>query len=177
MKTKNLFLIFITIIVIACGVMYWAILEASESVNGIGKSAHSQQKADETSTSNEPKISESDSISIDEEGVPSEDRFQSLLHWMTHQKVKASEKWGKMQITEERIDQMLQVLNTVKGTTNEYEHQEFYEDALNQWSGGDFSNAVTVHNTIWKWNGGTIGKATGPMTKTEEEAYIAVHFK
>jgi len=96
-----------------------------------------------------------------------EKQFQQILHEMTHQKVKADVKWGFTPMTEEQIDRMLRILEN-----SDFEHEEFYRDALTAWKNGDFSNAVEVHNTIWKWQNGTIGKAYGLMTEEEEEEYL-----
>ncbi|MED3660551.1 DUF6241 domain-containing protein [Ureibacillus sp. FSL K6-8385] len=96
-----------------------------------------------------------------------EEVFMQTMHEMTHQKVKADTKWGFTPMTEEQIDKMLTILEY-----NDYEHEEFYREALTAWKNGDFSNAVKVHNKIWKWQGGTIGKATGLLSREEEEEYL-----
>ncbi|WP_100010341.1 DUF6241 domain-containing protein [Lentibacillus sediminis] len=106
---------------------------------------------------------------------PSETAFRNDLHKMTHQKVTASEKWGHLEITEERIDNMLQILEEY-GVDN-YSSGHFFEEVLNEWKNGDFSNAVEVHNTIWSEENGTVGRATGLMTESEEQSYIEKHFE
>lgn len=106
-----------------------------------------------------------------EKVITTESEFMEVLHHMTHQKVEASPKWGAVQITEQRIDQMLAVLES-----NELEHEAFYHKTLSAWKKGDFSNAVHTHNEIWDMQNGTIGEATDLLSEAEEEKYIETHF-
>ncbi|WP_411843808.1 DUF6241 domain-containing protein [Salinicoccus sp. HZC-1] len=106
------------------------------------------------------------------DGLMSEQEFSEHLHHMTHQKVRAAEKWGHRQITDERIEEKLQIARE-----STYEYKDFYIETLEAWQSGDFSNAVTVHNVIWNARDGTVGKATGLMTEEEEAAYIKEHFE
>lgn len=99
--------------------------------------------------------------------IMSEKEFMQTMHEMTHQKVKASEKWGFTPMTPQQIEKMLLILDKA-----DYKHEDFYREALNAWKNGDFSNAVEVHNTIWEWQGGTIGKAYGLMSPEEEREYL-----
>ncbi|MBM7552221.1 DUF6241 domain-containing protein [Thalassobacillus pellis] len=107
--------------------------------------------------------------------VPSETEFQSMIHHLTHQKVEADEKWGKLQITPERIDKMLAILTAVEGTET-YEFEDVYRDILKPWDEGNFDNAVNAHNRIWQLQGGTIGKATGLLSEAEEQEYIEKNY-
>ncbi|MGR9048647.1 DUF6241 domain-containing protein [Halobacillus faecis] len=113
---------------------------------------------------------------VEEDGIPSERSFMQELHEMTHQKVRANEKHGSQQMTSEQIDRMLGILKSVEETEDHYEHFGFYKKSLEAWDKGDFSNAVTVHNTIWEWQNGTIGRATGLMNEEEEREYIQRNF-
>lgn len=97
--------------------------------------------------------------------------FMQDIHEMSHQKIHANKKWGALQITPERIEIMLQILEET-----DYEHEEFYRDALEDWAAGDFSNAVDVHNQIWRWQGGTTGIATRLATEEEEAEYEKKYF-
>ena len=104
--------------------------------------------------------------------IPSEELFMQQFHNMTHQKVYASEKWGATEITEERIEEMLSILDEA-----EYNNTEFYRSALKQWQAGNFEDAVAVHNRIWDWQGGSVGRATRLLTEKEEEIYVNKNFK
>lgn len=105
-------------------------------------------------------------------GIPSEEEFMQQFHNMTHQKVYASEKWGATEITEERIEEMLSILDEAN-----YNNTEFYRSALKQWQGGNFEDAVEIHNRIWEWQGGNIGRATRLLTEEEEQQYIEENFR
>ncbi|WP_243290453.1 DUF6241 domain-containing protein [Bacillus sp. FJAT-47783] len=96
--------------------------------------------------------------------------IQDYLHGMSHQKVKAEEKWTHYFITEERIQFLLQVVE--KG---DYEHKPLYLDILTRRAEGDFSKADQDHNAIWQLQGGTIGKATDVFTEEEEDMYVQEH--
>lgn len=103
----------------------------------------------------------------------SEVQFQVKLHQMTHQKIEATEKRGEIEMTEARIEEMQKILYANKGAYKQY---DFYERSLESWKDGDFSNAVSVHNTIWEWHNGTIGRATGLLSEEEEAEFVERHF-
>lgn len=103
-----------------------------------------------------------------------EERVQIYLHQMTHQKIVADKKRGAVEMSEENITNMLKI---VKENYDYYEHSEFYEQTLLAWQNDDFSNAVSVHNTIWSWHNGTVGRATGLMTAEQEAEYVEENFR
>ena len=116
---------------------------------------------------------ESDPVPMLEEvKTETEAEFMRNLHYMTHQKVYANEKWGSLEITGERIETMLKALDEA-----DYENESFYREALTDWSKGNFNNAVEVHNKIWSMQGGTIGKARRLLSEREEKAYKEANFK
>ncbi|HEU5138407.1 MAG TPA: DUF6241 domain-containing protein [Bacillales bacterium] len=90
------------------------------------------------------------------------------LHKMTHQKVVASEKWGAVPMTLENIQTMMTVVQKRSGL----DHYSLYMDMLTMWKKGHFSKADEQHNALWSLEDGTIGKATGVLSKKEEKAYI-----
>ncbi|MFC4022401.1 DUF6241 domain-containing protein [Oceanobacillus longus] len=96
-----------------------------------------------------------------------EDHIQGYIHNMSHQKVEASEKWGFYEITDERINWLLEAVNN-----GDYPNGDTYRDILERWANGDFSSVVQDHNTVWSLQDGTIGKATGILSKEEEQAFI-----
>jgi hypothetical protein len=96
------------------------------------------------------------------------------VHNMTHQKVHAPKKWGKSEITEDKVNSLYElVINTSfeKSTT-----KKMLLQLLEPWTRGDFSNAVHAHNTIWAYQNGTIGEATRLLTPQEELDYIEKNF-
>lgn len=86
-----------------------------------------------------------------------ETEVQIYIHHMTHQHVEAQPKWGEVVTTPQNIENLLTI---VQANQDAYEYSDFYIDVLEKWEQGDFSNSVEVHNTIWNWHGGTIGRAT-----------------
>ncbi|RHW36661.1 hypothetical protein D1B33_09670 [Lysinibacillus yapensis] len=103
-----------------------------------------------------------------------ESRMITIIHQMSHQKVKASDKWGQYQITQERVNRLLEV---AKRNQPAYKHGNVYVDILGKWSEGDFSKADEHHNKVWAILGGNVGQATGLLSPVEEKAYIEKHFK
>lgn len=109
---------------------------------------------------------------VPKDGLPSEKAFSDDLHHMSHQKVKADRKWGHLEITDERISEMIDTAEE-----SSYEYRDFYIETLEAWQNDHFANAVEVHNTIWNANNGTVGKAYGLMSESEESEYIERHFE
>ena len=98
-----------------------------------------------------------------------ETEIESRLHEMTHQKVIADERWGYIQMTPENIEAAIKL---VQDSKDNLQHYDYYIQVLNKWKSGDFSNCVDVHNQIWEWQGGQLGKATRLATAQEEQDYI-----
>lgn len=119
-------------------------------------------------------------IQIDEnveEVFPSdlkEFEVQSAIHHMSHQKVEAEKKWGAILITEERVKRLYDV---VVANQMEYKYANTYIKILERWLEGDFSQAVSDHNTIWEIQDGNVGKATGLLSMKEEEKFIEKYMK
>ncbi len=85
----------------------------------------------------------------------------NYIHWMSHQKVQAGNKWGFYEITDERIDWLLDALDQTGHTIL---NNEDYKEILTRWKNDDFTNIVDDHNYVWGIQGGTdekSGKATG----------------
>ncbi|WP_246001333.1 DUF6241 domain-containing protein [Oceanobacillus piezotolerans] len=93
--------------------------------------------------------------------------YNEYIHGMSHQKVKASEKWGFYEIHPTRINWLLEGLETV-----DVDNEEIYQDILERWRAKDFSRVDKDHNQIWKIQNGTIGEASGILSPEEEQAYI-----
>ncbi|WP_078390744.1 DUF6241 domain-containing protein [Shouchella patagoniensis] len=100
--------------------------------------------------------------------------MEETIHFMTHGLVHAEQKWGEVEITEDRIERLLYVAERNADT---YKHGNQYVEMLKRWNDGDFSKAVRDHNFIWDLWGGTVGKATRLLTPGEIEKYNETHFK
>jgi hypothetical protein len=103
-----------------------------------------------------------------------EEEIQYAIHHMSHQKVKSDKKWGHLQITPERIERLIEV---VQANGEEYDHSSIYINILNQWKENDFSSAVSDHNKIWKLQEGNTGEAKRLLSVKEEREYIEKHFE
>lgn len=96
-----------------------------------------------------------------------ESSVQHAIHIMSHQKIKADRKWGFLQITPQRIDRLIEVVEA-----NSYQYEATYLSILYAWKEGDFSRVDQDHNAIWKLQGGTIGEATGVLSLQEEIEFL-----
>ncbi|WP_226581045.1 DUF6241 domain-containing protein [Halobacillus litoralis] len=156
---------------IVIGAIAWFVFSGFQS----GGNSITEEQEQVMKEVNEP-TEQKEIKAVAEDGTPSEGAFMQALHEMTHQKVKANRKRGSQQITAEQIDRMLGILKSVEETKDHYEHFKFYKKSLEAWDEGDFSNAMTVHNTIWGWQDGEVGRATGLMSEDEEREYIKRNF-
>lgn len=148
---------------------YYFVLQHSsrgEEITEVAEKIKEREEVQDT-TANETASSET-------EADMSEQKLQIHLHHMTHQKVTAPKKIGAVEMTPANIDSLLTI---VQANTDYYEHSDFYLAALTAWQQGDFSNAVNVHNTIWEWQEGTVGRATGLMSAEQESVFVEEQFK
>lgn len=94
-----------------------------------------------------------------------------IMHEMVHQKVKAEEKWGRIPMHPETIDQVYNVISD-----SNFENKDELLLIAERWKDGDFDLADYDHNYLWSLQGGTIGKAYGKLTISEEINYIKESF-
>ena len=99
----------------------------------------------------------------------SEYQMQQIIHAMSHQKVKADQKWGKILITQKSVSLLLSALKKNEGS---WKHSATYADILNRWYEEDFSKADKDHNAVWVMLDGNIGKAKGVLNAVEEQKYL-----
>lgn len=103
-----------------------------------------------------------------------ENKVVDMVHRMSHQKVRAEEKWGHLKITEERIGEVIVLLEQYN-----IEDRTFLHEAMLDWEDGNFSNSEKVHNVLKKPEykyAMQSGKAYGLLSKSEEQTYIEEHF-
>lgn len=101
----------------------------------------------------------------------SEAEVQTAIHHMSHQKIKASKKWGSMPLTQERVERLIEIVEK-----SDYEHESTYLSILNKWKHDDFSSSVQAHNFVWDLQNGTVGRAHDLLTAEEEKQFIKKHF-
>ncbi|QWG26853.1 PRK06770 family protein [Bacillus mycoides] len=104
----------------------------------------------------------------EEKQQASEDEIISTMHRMIHQKVKSSEKWGFIEMTNKEIRS---AKNAVESSTN-FKHKSKLLSTLERWEKGDFSQTVEEHNFLWEIQGGDTGKATERLSPEEEKQYV-----
>ncbi|MFK7695983.1 DUF6241 domain-containing protein [Paenibacillus sp. HJGM_3] len=97
----------------------------------------------------------------------------NLMHHMTHQKVKASDKWTSIQMTSNRV-RLIGELIEQKGQT--WKNRDQLLKITKKWEAGDFSKIDDDHNYLWSLEDGSIGKATGILSAEEEQAFIVKTF-
>ena len=108
-------------------------------------------------------------IGIDDSS--SQDAVIEVMHKMTHQKVKAKEKWGAIPMIPDTINQVYDIVEK-----SEFEQKDDLLAILAKWKKGSFSEVDEDHNYFWTYQGGTIGKSYGVMSNSEEETFILNNF-
>ncbi|MFD2615741.1 MULTISPECIES: DUF6241 domain-containing protein [Terrilactibacillus] len=103
---------------------------------------------------------------------PTEDEVLEIMHEMTHQKVKADEKWGAVQMTPEHIQTLLELV-----AKNNFENKDELSSILNKWKKKNFSTVDQDHNDLWSLQGGNVGKAYGILSESEEQVFIKNNFE
>lgn len=108
---------------------------------------------------------------VDFYGDTSEEEVLETMNKMTHQKVKANEKWGYVLMSPENIKAVYDVVEK-----SNFENREMLLEIAGDWMTNDFSMVVFDHNIIWMLQGGNTGKAYDVMTPKEEEEFIHHNF-
>jgi hypothetical protein len=111
-------------------------------------------------------------IALDIDQSPSEKDIADILHNMTHQKVRSEDKWGFVQITEVNLLALKEVLQ---------ENPAFNQNIdmltiVTGWLNNHFGNVVAEHNLIWNMKNGSVGKAYGILSPSEEAALVKEQF-
>ncbi|WJY28049.1 DUF6241 domain-containing protein [Sporosarcina trichiuri] len=122
-------------------------------------------------------IEEDRDVPVEEEFPASMDQLEveNAIHDMSHQKVRAEDKWGFLPMTQDRVERLTEVVE--KNKKKYGKNADVYLDILQRWSNDDFSAVDQDHNTIWDMQGGTVGKATGILTIEQEQEFIRKHYK
>ncbi|WP_460283778.1 PRK06770 family protein [Bacillus luti] len=146
----------ITMIVIAIG----AIFGVTKAINYI--------EEEEKSLKTQKVMGQQEKKGEEEKPQVSEDEIISTMHRMVHQKVKSSEKWGFIEMTNKEIRS---AKAAVESSTN-FKHKSKLLATLERWEKGDFSQTVEEHNFLWEIQGGDTGKATERLSPEEEKQYV-----
>ena len=171
---KTLLISIISAVLLTIGLAYWFISDVN--TNLVEEKGQEEASGEKSKEEIDPeRYIDDGGNSTEDNDIPSENRFMNILHGMTHQKVYADDKWTLVEMTDERIEEMLVTLDQVKDQGT-YEHYDLYYTALTEWKNGDFENAVDVHNQIWSMNSGTVGRATRLLSTEEESAFVEEHY-
>ncbi|MGG0123568.1 DUF6241 domain-containing protein [Bacillus paranthracis] len=146
----------ITVIVIAIG----AVFGVTKGINYI--------EEEEKSLKAQKVMGQQGKKAEEEKQQVSEAEIISTMHRMVHQKVKSSEKWGFIEMTNKEIRG---AKNAVESSTN-FKYKPELLSTLERWEKGDFSQTVEEHNFLWEIQGGDTGKATERLSPEEEKQYV-----
>ena len=94
-----------------------------------------------------------------------------VMHKMTHQKVRSAEKWGAIPMSENTINQVIDVLSQ-----GQFNNKDELLEIMNKWKNGNFTQIDLDHNYFWNLQGGTVGKAYGTLNPEEEAEFIKNNF-
>ncbi|MEH7385140.1 DUF6241 domain-containing protein [Bacillus sp. JJ1521] len=103
--------------------------------------------------------------------TPEEREVIDVMHHMTHQKVKADEKWGAKPMISETVNEIYDIISK-----SNFARKEDLLEIAERWKNGDFSQVDSDHNYFWSLQNGTIGKAYGIMNEAEERRFILNNF-
>lgn len=103
------------------------------------------------------------------------DYVLTMVHHMTHDVIIAYEMWGRLTITEARVNTALVMALALDGEESTTITRRVI-DHLTKWKKGDFSTSDELHNLIWTYHDGSVGWATGvnpytPDWEFNEEDY------
>ena len=100
-----------------------------------------------------------------------EHEILEAMNYMTHQKIKADDKWGYVLMDERNIE-------TVKNgiSNSDSDNKEILNSIIEKWENDDFSKVDQDHNIILDLQNGTIGKAYDILTPEQEQEIIDKKF-
>ena len=160
-----------TIVIIGILFTFGGVFGYIKSIEQIEKPAPEKEKAivEHAGVTLEDKIVTKEELLYPDNLI--EHKVNEAIHSMSHQKVEAKVKWGHTQITQAKVDRLLEI-----SKESNYKFKELYIEILERWSKGDFSHAVEDHNAIWEMQGGdesrNSGKAIRLLTDAEERDYV-----
>lgn len=105
------------------------------------------------------------------EVIMDEETALMTLNQMTHQKIKATEKHGAVEMNTNNINEMIHIVEV-----SSYENRGAMLRILKKWKRGDFTYIVQDHNEILDLQDGNIGKAYDVMSAEEENQFIKETF-
>lgn len=95
----------------------------------------------------------------------------TVMHKMTHQKVKANDKWGVVPMTPSTVNEVYTVIDN-----SDFQLRSGLLKIASKWKNGQYDSIVEDHNFFWKMQEGTIGKAYEKMSQVEERDFVLTNF-
>lgn len=85
--------------------------------------------------------------------------YINLIHKMANTKIVAEDNqvWGTVDINNENIDKCIDYLE-IDVNVKKLD-RDMLIAGLKEWKQGNFKNSVEIHNQVWSYLGGTVGKA------------------
>ncbi len=163
--TKQIFMILV--LAVLAGLLYgglklYKIKMANQYTNGAMESAEGKKL--DYLVEEDPNGTNTDDIMYADFN---EDEVITTMHKMTHQKVVSSKKWGAVEMTSARVNQLYIIV-----VNSDFENKEGLLYILQKWQDKDFSLVDDDHNYLWKLHGGNVGEATGVFTEEEEKEFV-----
>lgn len=163
--TKQIFMILV--LAVLAGLLYgglklYKIKMANQYTNGAMESAEGKKL--DYLVEEDPNGTNTDDIMYADFN---EDEVITTMHKMTHQKVVSSKKWGAVEMTSARVNQLYIIV-----VNSDFENKEGLLYILQKWQDKDFSLVDDDHNYLWKLHGGNVGEAIGVFTEEEEKEFV-----
>lgn len=177
-STKNILIFMGVCILVVAGIFYFIFTDINEKFDNQGEQAAQGAEAPPANGGPVGEVSEEEMKEYEKDGLNpfgtatqqenlTQFDYETFIHGMSHQKVVADQKWGFYGINQKRIDWLLEGLEKA-----DVGREATFRSILERWKKGDFSQVDEDHNTIWKMQGGTIGKATGILSSEQEREYL-----
>ncbi len=174
---KNWLIVLVILIVISVGIVFSVKKmpnsgDASKSIPTSNQETTNVDKSEETDLSQE-QTQEFEGVTFDLGLSESSDEREviAVMHHMTHQKVKAHKKWVSKPMIPDTIEQVYTIISQ-----SNFKRKDELLEIAERWRDGDFSRADKDHNYFWEYQDGTVGKAYGLMSETEERKFIIDEF-
>ncbi|MDM5153325.1 DUF6241 domain-containing protein [Bacillus sp. DX1.1] len=110
-------------------------------------------------------------LQLDIDNSSPESAVIAAMHKMTHQKVRAQEKWGAIPMTKQGTDLIYNIV-----AQSSFKEKDRLLQIAERWKNRDFSQISDDHNFFWTFDGGTIGKAYGMLNTSEERTFAINNF-
>ncbi|WP_449539188.1 DUF6241 domain-containing protein [Ferdinandcohnia sp. Marseille-Q9671] len=167
---KKWILIFSILIVGTIGLMY-GVFKTFESADEAKKTSGREEVSKVEEFKEQTKKIGGVTVDLGLDSTPEEHEVISVMHQMTHQKVKADNKWGAKPMIPDSIDSIYNII-----LKSDFSRKDDLLAIAERWKNGDFSRADDDHNYFWNYQNGTIGKAYGLMNEAEEKEFIINNF-